>query len=152
MEWSRSIEGGFGSDMDNYSLRLAWSDEDGAWVAVSPEFPGLSALGASPELAIEELRVAMELAVDEIREAGGTPPPPLRVSGYSGQFRLRLPRELHEMLSLRGELEGVSLNTLVVMYLSWALGWAQAGSSGGPSGGCRTRAAVAGGAGDESTD
>lgn len=47
---------------------------------------------------------------------------PLTLPGYSGQFRLRLPRSLHGWLAARADLDGVSLNTLVVQLLAEARG------------------------------
>lgn len=111
--------------MDNYSYHVAWSERDSAYVAVSPEFPGLSGLGTSAEEAVAELRVAIDLALETFEEEGKAPPEPQEIGEYSGQFRLRLPRRLHAALALRAQAEGVSLNTLAVMYLSEALGAAQ---------------------------
>jgi predicted HicB family RNase H-like nuclease len=41
----------------------------------------------------------------------------------SGQLRVRLPAELHDALAAEAERQGVSLNTLIVAFLSGALGW-----------------------------
>ena len=46
----------------------------------------------------------------------------------SGQFRVRLPVELHEALAAEAERQGVSLNTLIVALLSGGLGWKRADS------------------------
>jgi hypothetical protein len=37
---------------------------------------------------------------------------------YSGHLRLRLPKRLHGLLALQAQEEGVSLNTLMIAYLS----------------------------------
>lgn len=111
--------------MDNYSFHVAWSEDDSAYVALCPEFPGLSALGEAPEDAVRELKVAIGLALETIAESGEPPPTPQAITEFSGQFRLRLPRTLHQSLAMRAEIEGVSLNTIAVTYLSQALGIAQ---------------------------
>lgn len=104
--------------MNAYSRRIVWSDEDAAYVAVSPEFAGLSALGETPVAALEELATVLTAAV-EVMESEGTPlPEPLVHRGFSGQFRLRVPRILHAQLADRAAAEGVSLNTLAVSLLS----------------------------------
>src|SRR5450759_4073505 len=111
--------------MANYSYSVAWSPRDAAYIALSPEFPGLSAVGADPAGAIKELEVAIELALETYAEAGERPPAPNLIGAYSGQFRLRLPKSLHRGLVLRAEAEGVSLNALVMAILAHGLGSAE---------------------------
>lgn len=108
--------------MPSYSYYAAWSDEDDAYVAISSELPGLSGVGDTAEDAMGQLRVAIELALETYREAGMAPPAAKKVTEYSGQFRLRVPRSVHEELARRAQIEGVSLNTLAVTYISQSLG------------------------------
>ena len=108
--------------MSNYSTHIAWSPRDTAFVAVSPEFPGLSGLGPTPPAAVDELNVAIELALDEYKATGERPPQPLFVEEFSGQFRLRIPKSLHKALAQRAEVESVSLNTLASAFLAQGLG------------------------------
>lgn len=42
-------------DRPRYSADIAWSEEDAAWVAVCPEFEGVSAIGDTLEEAAREL-------------------------------------------------------------------------------------------------
>ncbi len=42
---------------------------------------------------------------------------------HSGQFRVRLPVELHAALAAEAERQGVSLNTLIVALLAGGIGW-----------------------------
>jgi predicted RNase H-like HicB family nuclease len=108
--------------MNNYGFAVRWSDEDAAYIAVCPEFPGLSAFGDTAADALREIQVALELAVETCQEEGWPLPAPQSVPRYSGQFRLRVPRSLHGQLADRAEVEGVSLNTLAVSYLAAGLG------------------------------
>jgi predicted RNase H-like HicB family nuclease/DNA-binding Xre family transcriptional regulator len=57
-----------------YSMRVFWSDEDGVFIAVSPEFHGLSAFGRTYEDAVRELRTAIELAAQAMIDDGETLP------------------------------------------------------------------------------
>jgi len=107
---------------DHYSTRIVWSDEDGGYVATSPELEGVSAFAESPEAALSELSIARHLWLEEAEASGHEAPTPLSVQSYSGQFRLRIPRSLHGWLTARAEDEGVSLNTLIVQLLSEARG------------------------------
>jgi len=105
-----------------YSVRVAWSEEDAAFVAVSPEFEGISALGATYGEAVAEVEAALLMAVETHEEESWAVPEPVHEPRHSGQFRLRLPRSLHAWLADRAHQEGVSLNTLVVDFLSQARG------------------------------
>lgn len=115
--------------MNHYGYAVRWSDEDEAFVALCPEFPGLSAFGESAAEALEQIQVAVELALETHRAEGWPLPEVQGVSQYSGQFRLRVPRSLHAELAARAEAEGVSLNALVVSYIARGLGSASAGES-----------------------
>jgi predicted RNase H-like HicB family nuclease len=110
--------------MNNYGFSVRWSDEDAAYIAACPEFPGVSAFGDTPADALREIQVALELAVETYQEEGWALPAPQPLPQYSGQFRLRVPRSLHGRLADRAEVEGVSLNTLAVSYLAAGLGGA----------------------------
>lgn len=107
-----------GSSMPGYSQFIAWSSEDGQYVATCPELQHLMALADTEEDAARELKVAIDLVVEDMVDEGNTPPAPFDYSAHSGQFRLRLPRTLHARLAMQAEREGVSLNTLVCMLLS----------------------------------
>ncbi len=105
-----------------YSAHIVWSAADGGYIATAPELEGVSAFGETLEDALTELGVARDVWLEESCASGRDLPAPLTLPGYSGQFRLRLPRSLHGWLAARADVEGVSLNTLVVQLLSEARG------------------------------
>ncbi len=117
--------------MNHYGCSVRWSDEDEAFIALCPEFPGLSAFGESAAEALEQIQVAVDLAVETHQAEGWPLPEPQGVSQYSGQFRLRMPRSLHGELAARAEAEGVSLNALAVAYIARGLGSASGDASAG---------------------
>ena len=97
-----------------YPLEVFWVEEDEAWFAISPVFgPGVSAFGETPAAAVSALADVLE-AVEESYRERGIPLP----TEYSGRLNLRLPKSLHAQLARQAEVEGVSLNTLMVVYLS----------------------------------
>jgi predicted RNase H-like HicB family nuclease len=59
-----------------YDLVLHRSDEDGVWIAEAPDLKPCAAHGDTPETAVSELRVAMELWLEVAREAGWPIPEP----------------------------------------------------------------------------
>lgn len=101
-----------------YSFRVVWSEEDGAFVAICPEFDGVSGLGENAAEALAEAQVALELMIETYQKERWPLPPPANLQSYSGQFRLRVPRALHARLAEVAADEGVSLNTYAVGLLS----------------------------------
>ncbi len=108
--------------MLNYSFSVTWSDEDEGYIAICPEFSGLSAFGDTAEEAITELKVAIGLATETYQAEGWDIPQPRQLPEYSGKLLLRMPKSLHGKLAQQAEVEGVSLNTFVVTLLSDAMG------------------------------
>ncbi len=58
-----------------HRIIVEWSDEDRAFVARVPAFPGCAAHGETPEAASREARRAAEAMLDVLREDGDRPPP-----------------------------------------------------------------------------
>ena len=104
--------------MFKYSINLTWSDEDESYVAIVPEFPGLSAFGETPEEAVKEAKIAIEGFIKVFKEDGDEIPEPDKLRPFSGQIRLRLPKSLHSSLSNEAKRDNVSLNTYIVQLLS----------------------------------
>jgi len=108
--------------MNKYSFNIAWSGEDGGYIATCPEFPGLSAFGKTVEVALSEAKVALALFVKTFEEDGLPLPVPQAVAQYSGQTRLRLPKSVHRLASESAASEGVSLNQFIVDAINEKLG------------------------------
>lgn len=104
--------------MSKYGFNLLWSDEDQGFIVTCPDFPGLSAFGETPEEALAEARVALDLFVESLQASGTPLPKHTQTTDYSGQVRLRMPRSLHHSLVQKAELEGVSLNTWLITLLA----------------------------------
>lgn len=62
--------------MRDYHINIFWSDEDAAYVADIPDLPRCSALGPTPETALEEVLIAKSLWLDTARDEGISIPPP----------------------------------------------------------------------------
>jgi predicted RNase H-like HicB family nuclease len=56
--------------MNKYAIVVYWSDEDAVWIAAAPDLEPCSAHGNTPEQAVAELRVAMDLWLEVAREKG----------------------------------------------------------------------------------
>jgi predicted HicB family RNase H-like nuclease len=103
---------------DHYTYRVTWSPEDGEHVGLCVEFPSLSWLAATPEEALLGIRQMVAEAVVDMQSAGETVPEPLAEKNYSGEFRVRIPPEVHRALALQAAEQGVSLNRLASAKLA----------------------------------
>jgi predicted HicB family RNase H-like nuclease len=103
---------------DHYTYRVTWSAEDGEHVGLCAEFPSLSWLASTPEAALAGIRKMVRAAVKDIEANGESAPLPLAVKRYSGEFRVRIPPEVHRSLALQAAEQGVSLNRLASAKLS----------------------------------
>jgi predicted HicB family RNase H-like nuclease len=99
-------------NLNHYTYRVTWSPEDNEHLGLCVEFPSLSWLAATPELALAGIRqVVADVAAD--LQANAEPiPQPLAEKHYSGEFRVRIPPELHRLLALQAAEQGISLNRL----------------------------------------
>lgn len=62
--------------MDRYEIILYWSDEDNCFIAEVPELPGCLAHGDTHQLALDNVRDAMELWITTAKEFGDPIPKP----------------------------------------------------------------------------
>ncbi|MGC8917685.1 MAG: type II toxin-antitoxin system HicB family antitoxin [Thermoanaerobaculum sp.] len=108
-----------------YPMRLYQDTDSGDWVAEVVDLPGCIGVGESPEAAVAQATVAVAHWVDEAQELGLNVPAPSRAPRASGRVLLRLPKSLHAQLQVVAELEGTSLNQVMVSLLSQALGLRQ---------------------------
>ena len=105
-------------NLDHYTYRVTWSPEDGEHVGLCVEFPSLSWLAATPEAALLGIRQMVSEAVADMQSTGETIPKPLAEKHYSGEFRVRIPPEIHRALALQAAEQGVSLNRLASAKLA----------------------------------
>lgn len=101
-------------DVSHYTYRVAWSAEDGEFVATVAEFPSLSWLAASQFAALEGLEQVLADVVVDMLQQGEEVPEPLSERTYSGKFNLRLGEKLHREVALHAAEENLSINQWVV--------------------------------------
>jgi len=104
--------------MEHYSINITWSNEDEGYVATVPEFKNLSAFGETQDEALKEARIVLEGYIEAYKTDNIPLPEPHQAADYSGQTRLRMPRDLHRALAIASQRQGVSLNTYMIMLLS----------------------------------
>lgn len=60
-----------------YTIEIFYSEEDEGYIAVVPELPGCSAFGETPEEALKEVKIAIELWIKAAKEMGKEIPKPM---------------------------------------------------------------------------
>jgi predicted HicB family RNase H-like nuclease len=105
-------------NVDHYTYRVTWSPDDGEHVGLCAEFPSLSWLAGTPEAALGGIRKLVAEAVADMEAAGELAPIPLAEKHYSGEFRVRVPPDVHRSLALQAAEQGVSLNRLASAKLA----------------------------------
>lgn len=82
------------------------------------ELDGCQSTGDTIEELYKNLNEAMEGYLSVKLENGLPIPKPDDAGSYSGRFNVRLPKSLHQRLSIEARNEGVSLNQLVLYKLA----------------------------------
>jgi antitoxin HicB len=96
--------------------------DGGGFVVTFPDLPGCMSDGETPEQAISNARDAFRVWMKSLLADGKPLPKPGEGHQEPSKFVLRLPRSLHARLTSRAFAEGVSLNSLVQVYVAEAVG------------------------------
>lgn len=102
-------------------VRPLSKEEGGGYLIEIPDLPGCTADGETIEEAFSEAEDAIESWILTAKEFGDPIPDPSIRKRYSGQWRLRVPKNLHAALAFRAKEEGVSLNLLAATILAEGL-------------------------------
>jgi predicted HicB family RNase H-like nuclease len=105
-------------EIDKYTYRVTWSDQDSEFVGLCAEFPLLSWLDASPELALKGIRSVVTDCVQDMIADGEKVPDSISTRKYSGKFMVRVPPEVHRHLAIEAAESGVSLNRIASAKLA----------------------------------
>ena len=105
-------------DIDRYTYRVTWSEEDQEHVGLCAEFPSLSWLENDPEKALAGIRKLVKATVADLKKSKEVVPEPIAARNYSGKFMVRVPPETHRLLTMQAAESGVSLNRLIASKLS----------------------------------
>jgi len=102
----------------HYTYRVTWSPEDGEHIGLCAELPSLSWLAKTPEAALKGIQRVVAEVVTDMQANGEMVPAALAEKNYSGEFRVRIPPQVHRNLALMAAEQGVSLNRLASAKLA----------------------------------
>ncbi|WP_263079848.1 type II toxin-antitoxin system HicB family antitoxin [Endozoicomonas sp. Mp262] len=105
-------------EIDRYTYRVTWSEEDQEYVGLCAEFPSLSWLDESPDNALTGVRKLVKSAVTDMAANNEKIPEPISTRKFSGKLMVRIPPEVHRMLALQAAESGVSLNRYISSKLN----------------------------------
>lgn len=105
-------------NINHYTYRVTWSPEDDEHVGLCAEFPSLSWLAKTPEAALKGIQKVVGEVVAEMQTSGETVPDALAERRYSGEFKVRIPSQVHRQLAMMAAEQGVSLNRLASAKLA----------------------------------
>lgn len=105
-------------NINHYTYRVTWSQEDGEHVGLCAEFPSLSWLAPTPEKALAGIRRIVAEMVADMQASGEPVPEAIAEKQYSGRFMVRVPSLVHRALATEAAEQGVSINRLVSAKLA----------------------------------
>ena len=105
-------------EVDKYTYRVTWSEEDEEFVGLCAEFQSLSWMADSPENALKGIRKVVRSTVKDMESSGENVPSPIAIRNYSGKFMVRVPPDIHRKLAVKAAESGVSLNRVASAMLA----------------------------------
>ena len=106
-----------------YRSVVEWSEEDACFIARAPAFATLATHGDTQEQAVHELGIAGALMIEALKAHGRpVPEPDADVADYAGKIALRVPRSMHARIARVAQSEAVSINQLLLGFVSEGLG------------------------------
>mgnify|MGYP001571493900 CR=1 FL=1 len=105
-------------NINHYTYRVTWSQEDSEHIGLCAESPSLSWLAPTPEKALSGIRELVSEVAADMQTAGEPVPEPLAERKYSGRFMVRVPSLVHRALATEAAEQGVSINRLVSAKLA----------------------------------
>lgn len=102
----------------SYRMEIMEDRDEGGYVVSYPDLPGCITCGDTIESAVRNAEEAKKVWMEAAIQDGIKIQEPDSLENYSGQFKLRIPRSLHRLLSEHSKKEGISMNQYCVYLLS----------------------------------
>ena len=105
-------------EVEKYTYRVTWSEEDQEFVGLCAEFPSLSWLASTPEKALKGIGSVVKECIKDMAQNNEEVPSPISSRQYSGKFMVRVPPEVHRHLAIEAAESGISLNRIASAKLA----------------------------------
>ena len=105
-------------EVEKYTYRVTWSEEDQEFVGLCAEFPSLSWLASTPEKALKGIGGVVKECIEDMVQNSEDVPSPISSRQYSGKFMVRVPPEVHRHLAIEAAESGISLNRIASAKLA----------------------------------
>lgn len=106
----------------NYRIEVIKDSEENGYAISCPELPGCFTCASTIEEGIKMIDDAKRNWIESCIEDNIPIPEPKDYCGYSGQFKLRMPKSLHRALAEKSRQEGISMNQYCLYLLSGGIG------------------------------
>jgi len=104
-------------NLDKYTYRIEWSEEDQAHIGRCLEFPSLTVHAKTAEKALKEIELIVEETIKWMLEEKEQVPEPYGLKKFKGNLTLRISPEMHRYLAIRSAEENVSINQYILSKL-----------------------------------
>ena len=84
------------SEINKYTYRVTWSEDDGEFLGLCAEFPSLSWLAETPEKSLSGIADVVKTCVDDLIKHDKEIPSAIVTRKYSGEFMVRVPPETNQ--------------------------------------------------------
>ena len=100
--------------IEKFTYRVEWSEDDKAHIAYALEMPGVKAHADSSVEALVEVRVPLEMALQDMLDNRETLPEPLSMQNFKGNLTVRTTPDKHREIAIRAVESGVSINQYIL--------------------------------------
>lgn len=104
-------------DIEKYTYRIEWSEEDHLHIGRCLEFTSLAAHGKSAEKALKEIKFLVSETIRLMTDGNEPVPESFGLKKFKGNLTLRISSEMHRSLAIRSAEEGVSINQYILSKL-----------------------------------
>ena len=101
-----------------YRMEIVEDTSEGGFVVSFPDLPGCITSGNTIETAVKNAHDAKQAWFEAAIDEGISINEPDSLDGYSGQFKLRIPKSLHRSLAEHSKKEGISMNQYCLYLLA----------------------------------
>ncbi len=106
------------NEIEKYTYRVMWSEEDEEFIGLCAEFPSLSWLASTSGKALKGIQAVVKDCIADMSKNNEELPTAISARNFSGKFMVRVPPEVHRHLAVEAAESGVSLNRIASLKLA----------------------------------